>query len=274
MTFSADNVKLTIVAILLTYLSVVVLAYLYQRNLTYFPGRGTFIPEEWGLPELETLTLQTKEGWRLRSWYSAATSPEKPTIVFMQGNGVHPGYRNTKVRPWLDAGYGLLMVGYPGYGGNQGSATEEGNYNAARAAIMAVIQKGVPESRLVLYGESLGTGVATQMATEFKAAGLILEAPFTSLPDAGASHYPFLPVRTMMKDRYDSLYKIGRVKAPLLLIHGKKDGIVPFKLGHRLFEAANEPKKAVFIPEAGHNDLYEWGAQDAVLSFLADVAAH
>ena len=147
------------------------------------------MPSEWALKELELLDVTTEDGLKITSWYCLAQAPEKLTIVFFQGNAGHPGDRNYKVRPWLDAGYGVLMVGYRGYG-NPGAPSEEGLYMDAQAAIDAVRAKGVPEGGLVFYGELMGTGVAVQMATEYAADGLILELPYTSVPDVGADRYP------------------------------------------------------------------------------------
>lgn len=264
------NYKMILTILLLAYGAVTLVMYLYQRQMTYLPGNETFTPKEWDLDELQPLQVQTQGEPALTSWYRAPAMSGKPAIVFFQGNGAHLGYRNIKVKPWLKAGYGVLMIGYPGYNGNPGFPSEQGIYDTARAAIKKIIETGTDESHLVFYGESIGTGSATQMATEFpKAAGLILESPFTSLPDAGAYHYPYLPVRLLMRDRFDSCSKIKQIKMPLLLIHGEQDRIVPFKLGHELYEAANEPKQAVFVPQAGHNDLYDWGVQGAVMAFLA-----
>ncbi|MDD5585531.1 MAG: alpha/beta hydrolase [Alphaproteobacteria bacterium] len=265
------TLKTLLSAAMFAYGGTLVLAFLFQRHLSYFPDKLAFIPAEWAMPELETLTVNTSDGLNLKSWYRGPKKSGRPVIVFFQGNGAHSGYRNFKVRPWLDDGYGLLFVGYRGYGGNPGKPSEQGLYNDARAAIGAVLQRGVSPSSLIFYGESIGSGVAVQMAMEYKPAALVLEAPFTSLPDAGAYHYPWLPVRSFLKDKYDSLAKIGRVHAPLLLIHGEKDRIVPIQFGRQLFAAANEPKQAVYIPEAGHNDLYDWGAEEVVLKFLAKI---
>jgi len=262
--------KTYMAAAVFAYGGALVLAFLFQRHLTYFPDTSPFIPAEWSMPELETLDVKAADGLNLRSWYRAPRKG-KPVMVFFEGNGAHPGYRNFKVRPWLDAGYGLLFVGYRGYGGNPGKPSEQGIYNDSRAAIDAVLKRGIPQESLVFYGESIGAAMAVQMATEYKPAAMILEAPFTSLADVGVHHYWWLPVRLLARDKYDSISKIKNVHVPLLLIHGEKDRIVPVRFGRRLFAAANEPKQAVYIPEAGHNDLYEWGAAETVGRFLREL---
>jgi len=238
-----------------------------QKHLMYFPDPAKFEPSEWALKELQPLTVTTDDGLEITHWYAAPRKPDKFTIVFLQGNAGHLGYRNYKVRPWLDAGYGVLMIGYRGFG-NPGTPSEEGLYSDARSAVEALHAKGVPDKAIVFYGESLGTGVAVQMATEFEAAALILESPYTSLPDVGADRYPLVPVRLMMTDHYNSLEKIKNVHMPLLLMHGEADQVVPVKFGKALFAAANDPKQAEFVPEAGHNNVYSLRIQQLVMTFI------
>lgn len=239
-----------------------------QKRLMYFPDSLRFVPGEWAMKELQPMEVHAEDGLTLTSWYAPAKKRDKFIIVFFQGNAGHLGYRNYKVRPWLDAGYGVMMVGYRGFG-NPGVPSEEGLYRDARAAIQEIIKRGIPEKGMVFYGESLGTGVATQMATEYDIAGLILESPYTSIPDVGAKRYPLVPVHLLLSDVYDSLSKIGDVRAPLLLLHGEKDQVIPARFGKTLFEAANEPKQAEFVPEAGHNDVYTLRVQQVILNFLS-----
>ncbi len=243
---------------------------LMQKDLLYFPGAVRFVPQEWSLKELDPLISTTEDGLKITSWYSPPRARDKLTVVFFQGNTGHLGYRNYKVRPWLDAGYGVLMVGYRGFG-NVGVPSEEGLYMDAQAALDAVRTKDVPENGMVFYGESLGTGVAVQMATEYAVAALILEAAYTSIPDVGADRYPWVPVRWLLRDRYDSLDKIKKVHAPLLLLHGELDRVVPVKFGKELFDEARQPKQAVYVPEAGHNDVYNLKVQQIVLNFLSTI---
>lgn len=239
-----------------------------QKRLMYFPDSRSFVPSEWALKELQPLTAQTEDGLTITSWYVPPKKRGTFTIVFFQGNNGHLGYRNYKVRPWIDAGYGVLMVGYRGFG-NPGTPSEEGLYSDARAALGVLFTRGVPEKGLVFYGESMGTGVTVQMATEFEVSGLVLESPYTSIPDVGADRYPMVPVHLLVDDQYDSLDKIGDVHMPLLLLHGEQDQVVPAKFGRKLFAAANEPKQAEFIPDAGHNNVYNLKVQQLVLNFFA-----
>jgi len=189
-------------------------------------------------------------------------------LVYLHGNAGSLAHRASKVWPYLDRGWGVLLVAWRGYSGNPGRPTEEGLYRDGRAAVGFLDRQGIAPNRIVLYGESLGSGVAVQLATERTPGALVLEAPFSSLVDAGAAHYPIFPVRWVVRDRFDSLAKIGAARAPVLVMHGERDQVVPVGLGRRLLDAAREPKQGVFVPQAGHNDLYDFGAAEAVIAFV------
>ncbi|MSO93892.1 MAG: alpha/beta hydrolase [Rhodospirillales bacterium] len=257
------------------YAAVVGGMYFAQRHLMYLPDTSVPSAAASGVPEMVEVGLTTEDGLRLRSWYREAVSGA-PTIVYFCGNGGHIGYRGFKVRPFLDAGLGVLMVSYRGYGGNEGSPTEEGLYADGRAALAFLHARGVPRKLWILYGESLGSGVAVQLAQEIRDAALdetsvgalVLESPFTSMVDAAGDHYPWAPTHLLVRDRYDSAEKIGRLKSPLLILHGEQDTIVSVRHGRRLFELAPEPKEARWYKNAGHNDLFEHGTAPVVLDFL------
>ncbi|MFY9287036.1 MAG: alpha/beta hydrolase [Alphaproteobacteria bacterium] len=256
-----------VITLILAYVVFIVALGLMQKKLMYFPDPTRFVPNEWALRELEPLQAKTEDGLTITSWYHPAQSRNKFTILFFQGNAGHLGYRNYKVRPWLDAGYGVLMVGYRGFG-NAGSPSEEGLYMDAQAAIEALHKIGVPYKAMIFYGESMGTGVATQMATEYNASALILESPYTSVPDVGSDRYPMVPVKFLLRDQYNSIDKVKDVHMPLLLLHGELDQVVPVKFGKKLFEAANEPKQAEYVSDSGHNDVYTLKVQQVILTFL------
>jgi len=257
-----------ILALTLTYAVFIFTLGAVQKYLMYFPDPATTNPVEWALKEMQPFEATTTDGLKLTSWYVAPRKPGKFTIVFFQGNNGHLGYRNYKVRPWIEHGYGVLMVGYRGFG-NPGSPSEQGLYTDGRAAIDALKARGTPDKAMVLYGESLGTGVAVQMATEYDASGIILESPFTSTVDVAADRYPLVPVGFLLRDKYESIKKIKDVHMPLLLMHGEADQVVPVKFGKMLFEAANEPKQAEYFPDVGHYDVYNLRVQQLVLTFLA-----
>ena len=168
----------------------------------------------------------------------------------------------------LDEGYGVFLMEYRGYAGNPGSPTEEGFYNDGRGAVAWLKEKGYDPDRLALYGESLGSGVAVQLATEIRPKYLIVHSGFNSAVDVALRTYSMLPARLLMKDRYDNKSKIGQVKSDLLVIHGDKDTMIPLSFAQDLFDAANEPKTFVTIKNAGHNSLYNLGAGKMVTSWL------
>lgn len=255
------------------YVALVGGMYTFQRSLLYLPSTATPSPAASGVPEMTPVTLETADGLRLTSWYAPAEE-DRETMVYFHGNGGHIGYRGDKVRPYLDAGYGMLLVSYRGYGGNPGSPSEDGLYADGRAAMAFLAERGVEPGETVLYGESLGSGPAVQIALEHARAGrpvaaAVLEAPFTSAVDVGAGHYPWAPVRWLMKDRFDSQSKIAGIQAPVLIVHGGRDRVVPFRHGEALYATAVAPKESFWIPEAGHNDLYAFGASSRILEFLA-----
>ena len=252
----------------LVYGVVVGLTYIVQRQLQYFPDRRMYSPLEGGVPEMSVVRFLADDDVQLISWHHAAADGA-PTVVHFPGNGGNIAGRGVAARPWIDAGYGVLLVGYRGYGGSDGRPTEEGLYADGRAAIAYLRGHGVAARRIALYGESLGTGVAVKMAVEHEVGAVILEAPFTSAVDVGARAYPILPVRWLMKDRYESLGRIAAVDAPLLIVHGEDDFTIPVAHGRRMLAAAREPKQGVFIAGAGHDDLRAHGADAAILRFLA-----
>ena len=239
-----------------------------QRRMMYHPDTSAPVLDMAGVPEMSAVTLMTADGLELLAWHRAPVVEGLPTLVYLHGNAGHIGHRGGKVKPYLDAGYGVLLVSWRGYGGNPGSPTEEGLYHDARAALDFLEAQGVPPGRIVVYGESIGSGPAVQVATEREIGALVLEAPLTSAADVAQRHYWYLPARYLVLDRYESLAKIGRVKAPLFIFHGERDRVVPVDMGRSLLAAASEPKDARFFAGADHNNLYEFGAADAVIDFL------
>ncbi|HLB79994.1 MAG TPA: alpha/beta hydrolase [Dongiaceae bacterium] len=250
------------------YLLALGLLFVFQRQLLYYPSGERPSLETAGLAgRMTPVRLTTADGLELLAWYAAAAEG-RPTVVYFHGNAGHIGYRADKVRPYLAAGLGVLLLEYRGYGGNPGRPDEEGLYADARAALDFLDGAGVAAERRVLYGESLGGAVAVQMAAERAAGAVVLEAPFTSVPEVGQSKFPIFPVRWLARDRLDSLAKIGAVGAPVLVLHGEQDQIVPIRFGRALFAAANEPKEMRSFPAAGHEDLDAHGIAEAVLDFL------
>jgi uncharacterized protein len=234
--------------------------------MMYFPDRARTRPAAAGLPQAEEVILTSADGERLIAWY-IPPQDSKPLVIYFHGNGGALNLRADRFG-WLTAdGFGLLGLSYRGYGGSSGKPSETGFLLDASAAYDFAAAR-YPSGRIVLWGESLGTGVAIALAAGRQVGGIILDAPFTSAADIGAAAYPFAPVRWFIKDSFHSDERIGRVKAPLLVLHGEMDRIIPIRFGERLFTLANEPKQMVRLPSGGHVDLDDHGAPAAVRAFL------
>ena len=261
------SLKWIVVLGLLGYCGVLVLMYVFQRSLMYFPDPVRVPPGAAGLPQAEEVTFKSNDGETLLAWHLAPRG-DKPVVIYFQGNaeGLKPRVERFT---WLTAdGTGLLALCYRGFGGSTGRPTEDGLIRDARAAY-DFARKRDPGKRIILFGESLGTGVAVALAAEREVAGVILDAPYTSTADVGAAAYPFAPVRWFIKDTFRSDERITRVRAPLLVLHGEQDRVIPVRFGERLFTLANEPKHMVLFPQGGHVNLDDYGAPSVVKEFLA-----
>lgn len=250
------------------YVLLAALMFAFQRRLMYH--RGSRRPDriEAGAADMAEVRLPTADGLRLLAWHKEA-APGKPTLIVFHGNAGTIAHRVEKMRPVMDAGHGVLLVEWRGFGGNHGRPYEFGLFTDGRAALDFLATRGVPRPRTVLYGESLGTGVAVRMAGDARMGAVILEAPFTSIVDVAARLYWYLPVRRLVLDRYESHKRIASIGCPLLVLHGERDRVVPVELGRALFARGREPKEAWWCREADHVDLYEHGAAEVVLGFLA-----
>ena len=260
------TLKSLIILAILAYAGVLALMYVFQRSLMYFPDRARTPPAAAGLPQAEEVTLTSADGERLIAWY-VPPQGDKPLVIYFHGNGGALNLRADRFRWMTTDGFGLLGLSYRGYGGSSGTPSETGFLLDASAAYDFAAAR-YPAGRIVLWGESLGTGVAVALAAERPIGGLILDAPFSSAADIGASAYPFIPVRWFIKDSFRSDERIGKVRAPLLVLHGEQDRIVPIRFGEKLFELGNEPKRMVRFPRGGHVDLDDHGAAEAARAFL------
>ncbi len=241
-----------------------------QRDLIYHPGLGEDDPAKAGVPDMLRVRFQTEDGLTLTSWYAAPAQEDRATLVLFHGNAGSLSHRAGKARQILDAGFGLLMLGYRGFSGNPGRPSEAGLYADARAALAWLRDGGTQSGQTVLYGESLGTGVAVQMAVERDcAAALVLEAAYTSLPALVPDYLVPGLASLLMVDRFDTLSKIGRVRQPTLLVHGGMDGLVPPGMARALAKAARDGVvETAFMPSAGHTDIWDLGGGRAILDFV------
>src|SRR6266567_164866 len=217
---------------ILGYGALLALLYLTQRAIQYFPERFRTAPAAAGLPQAQEVVLQTSDGERIIAWHVQPRG-NKPVVLYFHGNGGALQHRIARFRKIIADGTGLVGLSYRGYGGSTGQPTEAGLIEDARAAY-AFAAARYP-GRIVTWGESLGTGVAIALAAEKSVSRLILESPYTSTVDVAAAQYWFLPVRFLMKDQFRSDLRIARVTAPVLIMHGDADSIVPIRFGQRLF---------------------------------------
>jgi fermentation-respiration switch protein FrsA (DUF1100 family) len=236
--------------------AVLVLIWATQRRLMYFPTDRVPAPGDVGLTGVEPVEFETTDGLRLSGWFVAASgrSPRVTVLVF-NGNAGNRAHRVPLAAAFQRHGLQVLLVDYRGYGGNPGAPTEKGlaaDSRAARAYLLG--RPGVDASRIVYFGESLGTAVAVDLAVEHPPAALVLRSPFTSMADLGQLHYPFLPVRLLLRDRFAAIDQIQRIRVPLLVIAGGQDRIVPVDNSRRLYDAAVAPKALLVLPGADHND--------------------
>lgn len=261
---------LTVLA--LAYLAVLAFMYFSQRNMLYFPEKTRPDPAAYGAQGLvEIVKVTTADGLALEGWYFPPANPGGLVIVNFHGNAARMADRLPKMAEFINKGYGVLLAEYRGYGGNPGTPSENGLYEDGQAYIRWLRERGIGPAQTVLYGESLGTGIAVQLATDHSEgayAAVILESPYSTLAEVAQSIYFYMPVKFLMKDQFRSIDKIAAIKAPLLIMHGGKDSTIPLRFARRLFQAAVQPKSFEVLDAAGHNDLYDHGAAALVLDFL------
>ena len=241
----------------------------FQRTLIYFPFDHVPSPGDVGLAEVETVRFPTADGLVLAGWFvSPPSRAAAGTVIVFNGNAANRAARAPLAAALRDHGYQVLLFDYRGYGGNGGAPTEPGLVADARAARAYLLGRAdVDASRLVYFGESLGSAVAIALAAEHRPAALVLRSPFTSLADVGRVHYPWLPITLLLRDRFASLETIRDVDCPVLVIAGDRDRIVPVDQSRRLYNAARAPKDLVIVAGADHNDP-ELGAGDAMTAAL------
>lgn len=249
--------KIVFALAIVSYLLLLAAFYFSQRSLLYFPTHEYISPAQAHVnPAFREVPITTADGLALKAWYAPATS-KAFTIVFFHGNGDSLFGAAQVAEPYITEGYGFLAVEYRGFSGLPGKPTEAGLYNDARACLRELIARGIQPGQIILYGHSLGTGVAVEMASEFHVGGLMLLAPYLSIPALAQHHYSFLPAKLLVRDRLDNESKIAGIHVPLLIASGADDNLIPPSQGLQLFSLANEPKQYHSIPARGHNDAFD-----------------
>ena len=238
-------------SIIIAYLALLFFIYFYQRNLLYHPTENNYQNDKIQF-RYDEIFIKVDEKIKLKSWIINKNLKKFKTLVLFHGNAGELSNRIYKLNELNKLDINILLISWRGFSGNEGSPTEDNLYKDAEAAIQWLNRKEVKNNRIILYGESLGTGVAVEIGKKNNFNSIILESPFTSMENAAKIYYPYLPVKLLLKDKYDSLNKIKTIKTPILIMHGKKDDIVPFSMGKELFEKANNPKHSYFTSDDDH----------------------
>ena len=249
------------------YLIIGFVLFFLQRSMTFNKCGKPQNPEKYGLYDVKEIFIKTVDDINLLAWYK---KPKKnnPLLIYFHGNSYDIGERAYRVKRYINSEWGVLLLAWRGYSGNKGVPTEKNLYIDGESAINWVKNNtNIKFDNIILYGESLGCGVAVQIGTKHKFKSIILEAPFTSIADIGQKRFPIYPVKYLTLDKFDNLKKINNITSPILIIHGKKDEIIPFNHSLKLFKKANFPKKYLVIDEAMHNNLYDFYIDKKVIQF-------
>ena len=251
--------------LILGYFIVLAIIYFSQRSLMYHPSANNYINENKLNHKIEKIKIPSDN--ELTAWYFKKNEKFK-TLLFFHGNAGNLENRIYKLNDLSKLNLNYLIVAYRGFSGNKGNPTEEGLYKDARAAKYWLNLNNIGDQNIIVYGESLGTAVTIDLAKDHKFAGVILESPFTSMTKLSRKYYPWVPTRLLLKDKYETDKKIKKVFSPILILHGRKDNIVPFEMGEQLFKLANNPKYNYFIDNDDHMMDFNDDLIDSINSFI------
>lgn len=258
-----------LVAVFILYLLLALALYFMQGRLVFSPDGTRAQPSSFELRDVKEIELKSAAGHKLYCWYGPAKAG-KQTLLFFHGNGGNVAYRAEKFKKLMAEGYGVFMLGYRGFGGSEGAPSERALVADANVAYGYVISSlGLSTVDIIIYGESIGTSVAVQVAANQEAAALILEAPMYSVLSIAQARYPYVPVRPFLRDKFESNLYIAGVNAPLLVVHGDRDEVIPVASGRALFDLANEPKRFEVIKGAAHNDIYDYDVVPVIDDFAS-----
>ena len=253
--------------VVLVYLLVTLGLYIFQRNLLYHPAENNYSGDKLTV-NIEKVKITTDDNINLLAWYHKKDIKNYKTILYLHGNAGALENRIHKINHFNDMNINFLLLAWRGFNGNAGKPTEQGLYQDAKSAVRWLMNQGISEENIIIYGESLGTGVATEIAQKKNFAGVILESPFTSMVAAGKSKYPIFPIKLLLKDKYESDKKIKNIISPILVMHGEVDKIVPFWMGEKIFQMANEPKYSYFSKYDDHMMEFNDELINSIKSFL------
>ena len=246
----------TVIGILVIYSSVLIILYIFQRSLMYHPDENNYFGDKLEV-KIEKVKITTSDNIDLLGWFHKKDLKNLKTIVYFHGNAGKLENRIYKLNYFKEMDVNFLIIAWRGFSGNNGKPSEKGLYEDGKSAITWLKNLGLHEEDIIIYGESLGTGIATELAQNNNYAGLILETPFTSMIEAAKNFYPYIPVGLLLKDKYKNDKKILDINIPLLVMHGEADQIVPFWMGKKIYEMANQPKYSYFTKFDDHMMEYD-----------------
>ena len=258
---------LAVSSVVLAYFIIILFVYFYQRNLLYHPSENNYLNDKITF-NYEEIFIETDKNINLKSWFIKKDLNKFKTILIFHGNAGNLFNRVYKLNELNKLDVNILLISWRGFSGNKGKPTEKNLYHDAEEAVKWLNNRGAISKNIILYGESLGTGVATELGTSNAFGGIILESPFTSIANAAKIYYPYLPVNIILKDRYNSIGKIKNITTPILIMHGKKDNIVPQKMGLELYEKANQPKFSYFPEDDDHMMEYNDNLLNSIKLFI------
>tara|TARA_B100001248_G_scaffold249357_1_gene222489 strand:- start:222 stop:1022 length:801 start_codon:yes stop_codon:yes gene_type:complete len=244
-------IYILITSAIIIYLILLTLIYINQRKLLYLPSENNYLDDPINFTYNEFF-IEVDKNIKIKSWLIEKDLKKYKTILFLHGNAGNLFNRSYKLNRLNELNLNVLIISWRSFSGNLGKPNETNLYGDAKKAVRWLNDRGVETENIILYGESLGTGVAVELGQTNKFNSIILESPYTSMVKAAKIYYPYLPVKLLLKDKYESVKKIKNIETPILIMHGKKDNIVPFYMGKKLFETANKPKKFLQIEEDDH----------------------
>ena len=247
------------------------LLYVFQRRILFNKSGHPGTPKEYNLYSTTEIQIVTDDNLSLLSWFHLGNKT-LPLLIYFHGNSFSIGDRAYRIKRYINQNWSVLLVSWRGFGGNKGNPTEKNLYKDGESVLRWISKNtNFSKDQIVIYGESLGSGVAVELGIKYNFLSVVLEAPFTSIPEIAKNRYKIYPTKYLVKDKFDNISKIDQLKSPLLIISGKKDEIVPHEHSLRLLNKAKVKKKGVFIDEAIHNNLYDYGIEKDVIRFNLDI---
>ena len=261
------KISTLIFSVIFIYLIIIAYMYLNQRKLLYLPSENNYLDDQIDF-NFKEVFIDVEKKLKLKSWLIENDLKNKKTLVFFHGNAGNLSNRIYKLNQLSKLDLNIIILAWRSFSGNEGEPSEQNLYNDAKKTIEWLNSRGVKNKNMILYGESLGTGIAVELSQTNQFGGIILESPFTSMTNAAKNIYPWLPVKYLLKDKYDSEKKIKNLQIPILIMHGKKDNIVPFKMGEKLYDLANNPKFFYFTENDDHMMTFDEKLVSTIKNFL------